>query len=433
MKIIIDITSTQDQFASRGIGRFTKEVVSQMISQSAESDRDDIFYLLTFNSPTTLEDTISAHPEIVRTVNIGKLRLSDKFNTIWWRTQYLPRVKKLIQEEDPDLYFCPYFWRHAPYKKIPTFTFIHDLTLPVLGKYSTAPKYLDWIRKFQYHRALNKVAKAAGVITNSHNTKKDLLKYVDMKPGKVHSVYLGVSDAIHEVQPDKDVLTKYLPLSVVQRGYILYYAGVEPNKNVKQLVLSYKEFKKMWERRDLDPQKRPYLVLAGGDFTKLDMSNPVLAEVRYTIDEEQLVDDVYFTGFFDDSDANDLLSKAAIFTHLSLYEGFGLSPLEAMKTGTPVVASDCSCYPEVLGEGAILVDPDKTEKVAQAFFDIVTDDQKAQELGQKGKKHASKYTWDTTAKRMYRIFEKFLEKKKKAEAEDAVQKAITKKTSKNKS
>jgi glycosyltransferase involved in cell wall biosynthesis len=410
MKILIDATSTQDQFANRGIGRFTHEVISRMIHQSAQDQRDDVFYLLTFNAPTTLADSIKEYPQKVRTINIGKLRYSDKFNLLWWKTQYLPEIKRLLEEEVPDVYFCPYFWRHAPYNLMPTFTVIHDLAFPILGKYSTAPKYLDWIRKFQYHSALDKVSKAAGVITNSKNTKKDLLKYVDMKPGKVHPVYLGISDDIHEVEPDNEVLMKYLPVDVINRGYILYYAGVEPNKNVEQLIVSYKELVRMWERRNLDPKKLPYLVLAGGDFTKLDMSNPVLADIRYTIDEENLVDRVYFTGFFEDDDINDLLSEAAIFSHLSLYEGFGLAPLEAMKCGTPVVASDRSCYPEVLGQAAILVDPDKKEKVAQAMFDILTDDDKAEQLSKKVKKHAAQFNWDDTAKEIYRLFGKNLDK-----------------------
>jgi glycosyltransferase involved in cell wall biosynthesis len=429
MKILIDATSTQDQFASRGIGKFTHEVVSRMIKESKEQNRDDIFYLLTFNAPTSLEHTINENPEIVRTINIGKLRYSDKFNFVWWRTQYLPQIKKIIEEDSPDIYFCPYFWRHAPYKHIPTFTAIHDLAFPILGRYSTAPKYLDWIRKFQYHRALNKVKRAAGVITNSKNTKKDLLKYVDMKPSKVHTVYLGIDENIREVEPDNEILMKYLPLDVIERGYILYYGGVEPNKNVKQLVLSYKRFKTLWEKRGIDMEKLPYLVLAGGDFTKLDMSNNVLADIRYCIDEENLRDYVYFTGYFEDEHINDLLSGSYLFMHLSKYEGFGLAALEAMKTGRPVIASDRSCYGEILSSGAELVDPANEKAVAEEMFEILTDEEKYIELSEKARERAEYFSWDKTADDVYQIFKNYLDEKGKdtEKAEKKVTEKVAKK------
>ncbi len=413
MKILIDATSTQDQFANRGIGRYTKEVVSRMIKQSVESDRDDIFYLLTFNAPTTLEQVINENSRRVRTVNIGKLRLSDKFNLLWWKTQYLPAVKKLVEEEQPDIYFTPYFWRHAPYDLLPTFVAIHDLAFPVLGKYSTAPGYLDWIRKFQYHNALGKVKKAAGVFANSTNTKEDLLKYVKMDADKIHTVYLGISDDIHEVELDKEILMKYLPLQVIERGYILYYGGVEPNKNVEQLVKSYSQLKKMWMQSERNVKDLPYLVLAGGDFTRLDLSNPVLADVRYTIDEENLVDDVYFTGFFEDEDINDLISRAEIFSHLSLYEGFGLAALEAMKCGIPVVVSDRSCYPEILSEGAILVDPSQEKDVSQAMLKLLTDSDFYEEMSKNAHSRALQFDWDKTASQMYSIFKEYLKNKSK--------------------
>ncbi|MFH1547414.1 MAG: hypothetical protein ABIC57_02920, partial [bacterium] len=107
-----------------------------MVKQSEKEGRKDIFYLLTFNSPTTLQPIISECCDNVRSINIGKRRLSDKFNDIWWTTQYMPAIRKLIKEEKPDLYFCPYFWRNYPIRNIPTVVMIHDLTFALQNKYS---------------------------------------------------------------------------------------------------------------------------------------------------------------------------------------------------------------------------------------------------------------------------------------------------------
>jgi len=411
MKILIDATTTQDQFANRGVGRYTHEVLTRMIDLSARLDRDDTFYLLTFNSPTTFEETITKYRNRVKTINIGKLRLSDKLNRLWWYRQYLPAIKSVIRNENPDLYFCPYFWRGFPYKLLPTVVMIHDLALPILGRYSTAPKHLDWIRRLQYHSSLRKVSRAAAVIANSQNTAKDLLRYVKISEEKVHAIHLGISESIQKIAPDQDILLKYLPLRVVETGYILYYAGIEVNKNVSGIIRAYSEFVKLWQKKcesDGSSSKKdmPYLVLAGGDFTKLDVRNNILAEIKNLIYEFALEDKVYFTGFFEDDHLNDVLNGARMFIHLSMYEGFGFAPLEAMRCGLPVVASNRSCYPEVLGDGAVLVEPEDPKVVAKACFEILDNEEYAGKLSKRAIRKASSYTWESTAKKTYELFEK---------------------------
>lgn len=410
MKVLIDATSTQDQFASRGPGRYTYEVISRMMKQSTDLGRDDTYYLLLFNSPTTLNDSIADNSKIVKTVNIGKVRASDKFNDIWWLTQIRPAIRRTVKEESPDVYFCPHFWRNFPFKLLPTVVMVHDFAFPVLNRYSAAPKYLDWIRKIQYHIALRRIAKCAGVITNSENTSKDLFKYVKkVDHKKAKAIYLGISEDIKKVNPDSDVLLKYLPFQVVERGYILYYAGIEPNKNVSGIIKSYSELLKRWEKyagSDKTSAAPPFLVLAGGDFTRLDMRNRKIAELKFLIEDLGLEDYVYFTGFFEDEDLSDLLCGARMFIHLSLYEGFGFSVLEAMKCGLPVVASDRSCYPEVIGDGALLVDPEDPDKVADACFKVLTDKESAVKLSERALSKASIYTWDKTAKETYEYLAK---------------------------
>lgn len=414
MKILIDATTTQDQFANRGVGRYTHEVLTRMIDLSVRLGRDDTFYLLTFNSPTTFEKTITKYRSRVNTINIGKLRLSDKLNSLWWHRQYLPAIKDVIRDESPDLYFCPYFWRGFPCRLLPTMVMIHDLAFPILGRYSTSPKYLDWIRRFQYHSSLRKVSRAAAVITNSQNTAKDLLRYVKISENKVHPIHLGISESRQEVNPDKDTLLKYLPQRVIETGYILYYAGIEINKNVSGIIKAYNELVKLWEKErgsDRSSSKSsskkdfPYLVLAGGDFTKLDVRNSILSEIKALIDEFALEDMVYFTGFFEDDHLNDLLCGARMFIHLSMYEGFGFAPLEAMKCGLPVVASNRSCYPEVLGDGAVLVDPEDPKAVARVCFEILDDCESADKLSKRAIEKASSYTWENTAQKTYKLFE----------------------------
>jgi len=402
MKIIVDATSTQDQLMNRGPGRYANEIVSNMVKQSVKEGRDDIYYLLLFNSPTTLQPVISEYSENVRSINIGKRRLSGKFNDIWWWFQYKPAIRKLIKTESPDLYFCSYFWRNFPIKKIPTVVMIHDFTYAITGRYSLAQKFLDWIRKWQYHKTLNKLEKVDGVLTNSKNTARDLLKYVTLDKEKIKTIYLGISDWVKKVRPRKKVLQKYLPDEVIDRGYVFYEAGADPIKNPRGLVRAYSELLKIYEKNNKDDF--PFLVMGGKCFTSSEVKNTELDLLTNLIVELNLQDKIFFTGYYEDEDLDDLISASRCFMHLSLYEGFGISALQAMKAGAPLVASKMPCYSEVLGDGAILVDPENPSKVAKVTYELLNNPAKSRALSNRGVMWAKKYTWERTAKETYKYF-----------------------------
>ncbi|MDD3662211.1 MAG: glycosyltransferase family 1 protein [Candidatus Dojkabacteria bacterium] len=413
MKILIDVTTTQDQFASRGIGRFTKEIVSRMVAQSAAEKRDDTYLLLAFNAPTTLNGLVKEYPDMIRTLNMGKPRLSGKFNLLWWMLLYSPSIRRIIRREKPDVYFCPYLHRGFPSGRIPAIVMVYDFAPQVIGRYSSAHKNLDWIRKTQYHAELKRIRFASGIAVISETTRSDLEKYVpSLDMSKTKTIYLGIPEYLKIRKPRMNVLKKYIPSRVVHRGYILYYGGLEANKNVPMVVKAYRRLLDLWKESGTK-LKHPYLVFAGGDFTRLDMRHPVLAEVRNSIRELDLEDDVFFTGFYDDEHVVDLLNAASLFTHLSLYEGFGFSPLEAMRSGVPVVASNRSCYPEVLGDGAVLVDPENVEDIAQAYLKLLTSENASAKQAKKGRKRSLKYDWEKTTKQLYSFMKQSVEAKKK--------------------
>lgn len=409
MKIIIDATSTQDQSMNRGPGRYTEEVVKNMVKQSLKEGRNDTFYLLLFNSPTTLQPIITECCDNVRSINIGKKRLSDKFNDVWWMFQFKPAIRKLLKEEEPDLYFCPYFWRNFPTKKIPTVVMIHDLTFPLQNKYSMAPRWMDWIRKFQYHKTLNQIRKVEGVLVNSNNTKEDLLKFVEVQPEKINTVYLGISDWVKKVRPRKKVLQKYLTDEVIERGYVFYESGANPSKNIEGLIKSYSELINIYEKKDR--KDFPYLVIAGSSFTE--KSDPYINQISNLIEDLSLQDKIFFTGYFENEDLSDLISSSELGINLSYYEGFGFGPLQIMKAGIPLIASNVSCYPEVLDGGAELIDPDAHKKIAEKAYEILNNRNKSQELAKRGMEHAKKYIWEKTAKETYEYFVEIIKNSKK--------------------
>jgi glycosyltransferase involved in cell wall biosynthesis len=413
MKILIDATTTQDQYATRGIGRVTRELVTALVERSARLRNDDQYHLLLFNAPTTLNPLVQRYPSRVRTVNIGKVRLAGKFDFIWWRLQFAPAIRRELKTEKPDLYLCPNSLRGFPVRGIPVVSIVYDFAFIRLGRYSLAPKGLDWIRRLQYQHALKQLRHAAGIATISENTRKDLMEFVPrLTRPIVKTIYLGLSPEFKCTKPRPKILAKYLPNRIIDQGYILYYGGLEVNKNVPAVVESYIELRRMWEKKFGNTLICPYLVLAGGDFTRLDVRNPVLAEIRDIITRHNLEDEVCFTGYYEDEHASDLINAARLFVHISLYEGFGFSPLEAMKCGVPVVASNRSCYPEILGDGALLVNPERPHDVARACLHILTDKTLSAHLTDAGKMKAAAYSWDSTAKHMTTLFDEVVSRRK---------------------
>ncbi len=412
MNILIDATTTQDQFATRGIGRVTKELVTALVEQSNRLKRNDIYYLLLFNAPTSLHAVVQQYPSLIRTINIGKMRYAGKLDFLWWRLQYMPAIRREMKQSGIDLFLTTNILRGFPPKGVPSIGVVHDFAFHYMKRFSLGPRVFDWIRRMQFNYAYNQLKHATGIVTISENTRKDLLTFVSgISPERVRTIHLGLSHDFECKNPDSKILETYLPKRIIDQGYLLYYGGLEVNKNVPALVRSYAEYRKLWEKTYGNTHICPFLVLAGGDFTKHDLGNPILAEIRDIITEEKLDEDVIFTGYYKDEHAGDLLSAARVFVHLSLYEGFGFSPLEAMKCGVPVVASNRSCYPETLGEGALLVDPTNHEAVAEACLSVTTDPEVSEKLADAGRKKASTYSWKNTAKGFYSFFEERIQAK----------------------
>ncbi len=168
------------------------------------------------------------------------------------------------------------------------------------------------------------------------------------------------------------------------------------NKNVEMVVRGYA---RLLELHKTESDKLPYLVLGGKDFANKE--NADVVAINELINMLNIKDRVFYTGFFTDEDALDLLCGAKLFTHLSLYEGFGLSALEPMKCGVPTVASNCSCYPEILGKGALLVDPCNVNAIAEAFYKIISNIKFAKDLSLSGITQTSKYSLEKNAQETY--------------------------------
>ena len=226
------------------------------------------------------------------------------------------------------------------------------------------------------------VAAATMVIADSESTRRDLLARYGVPPDNVRVVPLGVEPIFAPVPP-----TEARPVVAERYGftapYLLFVGTLEPRKNLRGLVAAYRAL--LQRRADL-----PTLAIAGGEGWWYD-------DLYRLIKREGLAGRVRFLGRVPDADLPALYSGSAVFAYPSLYEGFGLPPLEALACGTPVVCSNRSSLPEVVGDAALLVEPTDVGALAGALERLLDDEPLRRELRARGLARAAQFTWARTA------------------------------------
>jgi len=386
MHIIIDCTTTQNQMSHHGVGVYTENLVKNIIN-----NKDIKFSLLLFNGKSKIDPILEKKGSNVEIVRIGKVRKSDFLNYLWYLTQYLPNILKIKQKDS--VYFCPYFWVGIPSIFIPTVLMIHDMILPIYNIYSEKSIFHNFGKKILYWIELSKAKFCKYIVVNSTQTKKDFLKYFPKyDKEKVKVIFLDGN-----LEGNDPNWNEKLPPDYKEKGYFIYIGGtVYKNKNAKGVVDGYKDFV---ERLPLE-KKPPYMIIAGGSFTK---DNLIAKNFRKYVKEKGLDNKVIFTGFYEDEQVEQLLSHSIATINLSLYEGFGIALVNGMKAGTPVIAHDGSCYPEVLGDAGLIVNGLDREEVGKAIFNVYSDKELRERLIRKGLERGKQFSWEKTTKETLNI------------------------------
>jgi len=254
---------------------------------------------------------------------------------------------------------------------------IHDLAFERLPN-SVEEKNLKYLKKF----VGPSVDRADRIITDSKFTKEELINFYPSAEGKTEVIYLGVGDEFareYGREMREEVRRKYgLP-----KKYILSVGTMEPRKNLAGLLIAYR----MLRERGTDIS----LALCGARGWKCD-------DLVGKIVGGELGRRVIWTGYVDQADLPLIYQGARCFVFPSLYEGFGLPPLEAMAAGVPVVCSEKASLPDVVGTAAVMVQPEKPESIANGIEKILSDPNLSQELVSKGRARVDEFTWDETAR-----------------------------------
>jgi glycosyltransferase involved in cell wall biosynthesis len=228
------------------------------------------------------------------------------------------------------------------------------------------------------------------VLTVSESSKRDILRFVDLPPDKIDVIY-NAYDERFGVEPREEDVVRVRERYQLHDEFVLYAGNVKPHKNLKRLIEAFN----LLRRRGLTHLK---LVLIGDEISKY-------AELRRAVHQYQLHKDVRFLGYLPEETLAVMYRLAAVFVFPSLYEGFGLPPLEAMASGTPVVTSNVSSLPEVAGDAALLVDPYDPSAIADGVEHVLTDETLRRELREKGLARAHQFSWERSVRRIREIYD----------------------------
>lgn len=265
-------------------------------------------------------------------------------------------------------------------------TVVHDMAYKAYPETVRAKtrKFLDL--------SLSKTCKKADkIITVSEFSKLEIMKYLEVKADKIEVIPLGVDvKYYHNAYSENDV-GKVKEKYNISGEYFLYLGTIEPRKNIERLIKAYGALYK--QRKDI-----PKLILAG-------KKGWLYEDIFKTLRELELHDMVSFLGYIEIQDAPKLIAGSIAFVFPSLYEGFGLPPLEAMACGTPVIISDAASLPEVVGEAGLLVNPLDINSIKEAMLKIIAEPDLRIKLSEAGIQQAKMFSWEETTKKIEQVID----------------------------
>jgi len=371
MKIGFDIR-TIAQGKHSGVEEYTLRILSELLKSKGDE------FLLFYNafSKVSLPENILKNGNIaLKDFNVPN-KLLDPFLFFGQ-----PKLDEILG--GTDVFFSPHFLA-APVsgvcKKVTTF---HDLS------FLHYPEFFSQRKKY-WHFSQRPKKQAQGsdrIIAISESTKEDIVNFYNIPESRIDVVYSGVGEEMRLLENDDKELKLVKEKYSLPDEFLLYLGTIEPRKNIVGII---KAFEGVREKRNIK------LVLAGA-FGWL--YEDILKEAK----SSRFSDDIIFLGFADDEDKAGLYNLASVFVYPSFFEGFGFPPLEAMACGTPVVTSNCSSLPEVVGDAAIMIDPYKPAEIADALWMFLEDESLRSIYKERGILQAKKFSWKKTGEESLRV------------------------------
>jgi len=378
----------------KGLGRYVQEVVDNIIKISSAEDDGGIFKYVIFLSPENFDEFTSENEKVKKV----------KLDCPWygWREQLV--MPFYLWREKLDLIHFPHF--NVPILTPGRFVVtIHDLILtnfPTV-RATTRRRLMYYLKNIAYRAVIYfALVRSQKIITVSNFTKEDIINNFGVRSEKILVIYEGVAnlakgmDSLFVAKLDsREILDQYR----IPENFLLYVGNAYPHKNLEKLL---KVFSRLHIQR---PDLR--LVLVGRSDYFYERIKSVAASLNLW-QEANHNSAVIFPGYVPDAQLEVFYQAARAYVFPSLYEGFGLPPLEAMAQGCPVISSDRASLKEILGEAAIYFNPEDEDDMLSSINDILNNSEKRHDLIEQGKKQSKKYHWWDCARETLTVYENIL-------------------------
>lgn len=325
---------------------------------------------------------------LCKTLTFFTLYLGKKFN-----------MKPIPKNIEGDIAFSTHSCFDKEFVNIPSFTLLHDAIPFIYSK-----SYSNSLFYFFKNEIVNLLSTKNHYFANSQYTKDDFLRLFPNKldANKIKVTHLGASSQFfYDINPSKNQIIRQKYKIPQDKKYIFSLCTLEPRKN---LLFVAKNFIELIEKENIEDL---VFVLGGG------YRDSFLSKIQEISKKHQ--DKILHIGYIDDEDLSNLFSHSLCSVYLSLYEGFGLPALESMQCGCPIIASNTTSLPEVVGNAGILINPVDSQALQNAILQIYTNPQLREELRQKGLQQAKQFSWEKCAKEMLEYMEEVLKTQKQGE------------------
>jgi glycosyltransferase involved in cell wall biosynthesis len=371
VKIAIDIR----RMTEFGVGTYIRNVVRTL----GRLDRQNKYLLI--GSPTKV-DEIGALPPNFHAV---PLLASDR------SLQGYREFRTALQRLSCDLVHIPNLFSVPRMLPCPYVMTVHDM----LEHMSRAREQSGFWRSVHFQMTKRVLAGAARIFAVSNFTCNEIEKLFEIPSDRVEVVYNAIDERFlhgHASAPERDLIARRYQVTY---PFLLYAGRISPHKNVVRMIEAFSALKTELERDQAYPDLK--LIIIGDDLS----GNP---DLRRTVVRSGVQHDVRFLGFVPIEVLRIFYDEAKIFVFPSLYEGFGLPPLEAMVHGTPVVTSNVSSLPEVVGNAAVLVNPENVFEIMRALHRVLMDKPLRDRMKERGYQQAAKFSWETSVRRILEAY-----------------------------
>jgi glycosyltransferase involved in cell wall biosynthesis len=371
VKVAIDIR----RMTEFGVGTYTRNIVRAL----GRLDRETKYFLI--GLPEKVAEIGPLPP------NFHTVPLPDRDTTVKGYFDFRAILKRL----NCDLVHVPHlFWlpRNLPCPYVMT---VHD----VLEHMYRARDHSGLRRSLHHHLTRQVLKGAARLFAVSKFTKSEIEKLFDIPAGSIEVVYNAIDERFlggHATEADRQLLAERY---VVTHPFLLYAGRISPHKNVVRIIEAFSALKAELEKDGKFSDLK--LIIIGDELSK----HP---DLRRTVIRGGVQNDVRFMGFVPIEVLRIFYDAAKIFIFPSLYEGFGLPPLEAMAHGTPVVTSNSSSLPEVVGNAAVLVNPENVFEIMRALHRVLLDQGLRDKLKQRGYEQATKFSWEASTRQILSVY-----------------------------